>query len=285
MYKYIPIFYFFFFSNAYLLNINNDKIAVIKPDLNKQFKLNNLVYRESINPVFTLNLKKGSYQTNNRNIKLFDGKAKYGKPYLKDILIKPEKLNILSKVTINTKKDSDIYVLATVYNIYPLKNSYNFFVYHNNKLLYEKIGNKLEFFTVLKTKSELNIFSIYVKSSIFACVCPSIGSGYDSGYQLATWVNISPEKTNNYTFESKIIKIRDKISSYSNNTDFENKSNIKITILKPIEQTHNYSININSEDLPVKFISNDRIFFKKKSATNIFSIFYKYFDISNILTI
>ena len=90
MLKYIPIILLFCFSSAERLEIENDKIAVFNVYNNQHFLLNNRHYRVSINPIFTLNLRKGEYMLF-ANIKLFDGKL-FGKPYLKNRILKPKKL-------------------------------------------------------------------------------------------------------------------------------------------------------------------------------------------------
>ena len=121
------------------------------------------------------------------DVKLFDGKALYGKPYLKDILIRPGKPTLISSVTIKSKKDDLIYILATGYNVYPVKNTYFFSLSYNGKVIYSKKTNNFEYFTSLKAEAEISLFSLFVSSDYYSCLCPTIGTGYNSGYQVAAW--------------------------------------------------------------------------------------------------
>ena len=299
MIRHIPIILLFCISSAERLKIETDKVAVFNVKTKQHFLLNNRHYRESINPTFTLNLRKGEYYVTSNNIKLFNGRANYGTPYLQNRIIKPHKPLLVSKVDIISKKDSQIYILATAYNVYPVKNNYRFTLYYNNKPLYTELTNSFEYFTVLKAIGQFNSFSLYVEAPINACLCPTIGTGYNSGYQLATWENPKEENSSNMV-NSRIIKIP--IASEIKNNENMNKdhninknqniqsgnsmTHIKLTIIMPKNNDYNHSIRINADDLPIDYYLDHKIIKRTNNldklpitVPNIFSLFYKYLDI------
>ena len=291
MLKYIPIILLFCFSSAERLEIENDKIAVFNVHNNQHFLLNNRHYRESINPIFTLNLRKGEYIVSKADIKLFDGRAVYGKPYLKNRILKPNKPLLVSKVDIAAKKNSDLYILATAYNVYPLKNRYKFTLYYNNNPIYSSTTNSFEYFTVLKSIGEKNSFALYVEADINACLCPTIGTGYNSGYQLAAWKKLEEKDKNANKITTKIpINIPNNINQ-KNSYFIDEPSQFNITVTRPKNNKYNHTLDISSNSLtidykvsPTTIESNDNIDIVSQKVVfpNIFGIFYKYLDFSYI---
>tara|TARA_B100001093_G_scaffold296480_1_gene282689 strand:+ start:572 stop:1459 length:888 start_codon:yes stop_codon:yes gene_type:complete len=290
MLKYIPIILFFCFSSAERLEIENDKIAVFNVYNNQHFLLNNRHYRESINPIFTLNLRKGEYIVSKADIKLFDGRAVYGKPYLKNRILKPNKPLLVSKVEIVAKKNSDLYILATAYNVYPVKNRYKFTLYYNNNPIYSSMTNSFEYFTVLKSLGERNSFALYVEGDINACLCPTIGTGYNSGYQLAAWEKSKDKNKNANKITTNIpinipVNINQKNDNYDPR-DIDRPTQINLTVTRPKNNKYNHTLDISSNSLTIDYkvlpttVKDNNINIKSKINLfpNIFGIFYKYLD-------
>ena len=172
------------------------------------YYINNNIYRESLYPIYTLNLKKGNYNFSDNNYKLFLGNAMHGQPYFKDYLLAPNKITLITSLNIFAKKDKKINVMATVYNILP-KSTYQFKLFHNNYLIYKSIVI-LSIFGYILSKVN-NVFSLYVSSQNYSCLCPSFDNGFKSGYQLSSWVDIKKEV--NKIFETEKVN-RDRIKNY-----------------------------------------------------------------------
>ena len=92
----ILLFYFISFTSSREINLKESKIAIFKTYESDKFLINNIYYRESINRRFILPLNPGIYNLSHSNYELYDGELKYGKPYNKNILLKP---NISTKIS------------------------------------------------------------------------------------------------------------------------------------------------------------------------------------------
>ena len=93
----------FNFCNS--LYLEADYVGIFKKSHINPYYINNNIYRESLYPIYTLNLKKGNYNFSDNNYKLFLGNALYGKPYFKDYLLAPNKITLITSLNIFAIKD------------------------------------------------------------------------------------------------------------------------------------------------------------------------------------
>jgi hypothetical protein len=226
----------FNFCNS--IYLDNDYVGIFKKSNINPYIINNNIYRESTYPIYTLNLKQGNYNFSDNNYKLFLGRAIYGEPYFKDYLLKPTKITQIASLNILVKKNTRINVMATVYNILP-NVVYEFKLYHNNYLIHKSYGNNFEYFGHLLSKGN-NVFSLYVLSQNYSCLCPSIDNGFKSGYQLSSWLDIKKEI-------NKIIQKKEKnregIKNYKltyNSEYSEENRNIFSVLINSLFNYHTY---------------------------------------------
>ena len=128
--------------------------------------------------------------------------------------------------------------MATVYNILP-KSTYQFKLFHNNYLIYKSYGSNFEYFGHLLSK-ENNVFSLYVSSQNYSCLCPSFDNGFKSGYQLSSWVDFKKEV--NKIFEAEK-ENRDRIKNYKlgyNSEYSEENRNIFSVLIDSLFRYHTY---------------------------------------------
>ena len=105
----IILFYFINLVTSFELHIENPKIAIFNND-KSPFLLNGNHYRESINNKFILSLNTGRYNISNIDYKLYDGILSYGKPYNKNILLKPNVTTEISRVYSYNIENQYIYI-------------------------------------------------------------------------------------------------------------------------------------------------------------------------------
>lgn len=213
----IILFYFINFVTSFELNIENPKIAIFNNN-KSPFLLNGNHYRESINNKFILSLNAGRYNVSNIDYKLYDGILSYGKPYNKNILLKPNIITEISRVYSYNIENQYIYIFANIARL--SKKILKFSIYHNDKIINMFIDNKLDYLKIIKAEPGLNIISIKAISDEYYCICPTLDKGYTHNYQLAIWnktsINndISSSVLNNNVIDSIIVSLNN--SNYMN---------------------------------------------------------------------
>jgi len=213
----IILFYFINLVTSFELHIENPKIAIFNND-KSPFLLNGNHYRESINNKFILSLNAGRYNVSNIDYKLYDGILSYGKPYNKNILLKPNITTEISRVYSYNIENQYIYIFANIARL--SKKILKFSIYHNDKIINMFIDNKLDYLKIIKAEPGLNIISIKAISDEYYCICPTLDKGYTHNYQLAIWnktsINndISSSVLNNNVIDSIIVSLNN--SNYMN---------------------------------------------------------------------
>ena len=180
----IILFYFINFVTSFELNIENPKIAIFNNN-NSPFLLNGNLYRESINNRFILPLNSARYNISSIDYKLYNGILSYGKPYNKNILLKPNITTEISRVYSYNIENQHIYIFANIAKL--SKKILEFSIYHNDKIINRFIDNKLDYLKIIKAVPGLNIISIKAISYEYYCICPTLDKGYTHNYQLAIW--------------------------------------------------------------------------------------------------
>lgn len=182
----ILLFYFIIsLTSSHEINVKESKIAIFKTHKSNKFLINNIYYRESINSRFILPLNPGIYNLSNSEYQLYDGKLKYGKPYNKNILLKPNISTKISSVYSYNIDEQYIYLFANIAQLF--KKHINFIINHNGKNIYNQYGTNLDYFNIIKAEPGLNIISLLAMSKDYYCICPSMDKGYTHSYQLAIW--------------------------------------------------------------------------------------------------
>jgi hypothetical protein len=214
----IILFYFINLVASFELNIENPKITIFKTHKSNKFLINNIYYRESINSRFILPLNLGIYNLSNSEYELYDGELKYGKPYNKNILLKPNISTEISRVYSYNIEEQYIYVFANIAQL--SKKNLNFIISHNGKHIYNYMGRYLDYLRIIKAEPGLNIITLIVISNEYYCICPTLDEGYTHNYQLAIWNktsinnNISSSVLNNNVIDNIIVSLNN--SNYMN---------------------------------------------------------------------
>ena len=213
----IILFYFINFVTSFELNIENPKIAIFNNN-KSPFLLNGNHYRESINNRFILPLNSGKYNVSSIDYKLYDGILSYGKPYNKNILLKPNITTEISRVYSYNIENQYIYIFANIATL--SKKILEFSIYHNDKIINMFVDNKLDYLKIIQAKPGLNIISLKVFSDEYYCICPTLDKGYTHNYQLAIWNKTSiNNKISSYVLNNNVI---DSIIISLNNSNYMN---------------------------------------------------------------
>lgn len=166
-----------------LLSFIKSEISVFK-NVNQPFKINNIRYRESINPIFALESSNKWATISENNITNYKGKIIYGNNQLKDILIQsswtkidytyifndyPNIYHILASTKINTNHNIDYKIMD------------------NNNILWNTRNLNLNHFNYYLLESGFHNISIWAKANNPVCLCCSKNKGFTNSYQLAIW--------------------------------------------------------------------------------------------------
>ena len=218
----ILLFYFIIsLTSSHEINVKESKIAIFKTHKSNKFLINNIYYRESINSRFLLPLNPGIYNLSNSEYELYDGKLKYGKPYNKNILLKPNISTKISSVYSYNIDEQYIYIFANIAQLF--KKHINFIINHNGKDIYNQYGTNLDYFNIIKAEPGLNIISLLAVSKDYYCICPTMDHGFTHNYQLAIWNQTNVKQKETLKNNNKIsIKIPINIGNQLNNSEIYN---------------------------------------------------------------
>ena len=200
-------------TSSHEINVKESKIAIFKTHKSNKFLINNIYYRESINSRFILPLNPGIYNLSNSEYELYDGELKYGKPYNKNILLKPNISTKISSVYSYNMDEQYIYIFANIAQLF--KKHINFMINHNGRNIYNQYSMSLDYLNIIKAEPGLNIITLIAISNDYYCICPTMDKGYTHNYQLAIWNktsindNISNEVLNGDIINSIIIKLNE----------------------------------------------------------------------------
>ena len=166
-----------------MLSIIKSEISVFE-NVKQPFKINNIRYRESINPIFALELSNKWETISENNIANYQGKVVYGNNQLKDILIQttwtkidyayifndyPNLYHILGSTKINTNRNIDYKIMD------------------NSNILWKTSDLNLNHFYDYLLESGFHNISIWAKANNPICLCCSKNKGFTNSYQLAVW--------------------------------------------------------------------------------------------------
>ena len=217
----ILLFYFISFTSSHEINLKESKIAIFKTYESDKFLINNIYYRESINRRFILPLNPGIYNLSHSNYELYNGQLSYGKPYNKNILLKPNISTKISSVYSYNIDEQYIYIFANIAQLF--KKHINFMINHNGKEIYNQYGTNLDYFNIIKAEPGLNIISLLAMSKDYYCICPTMDKGFTHNYQLAIWNQTNVQHKEVLKNNDKIsIKIPINIDNQLNNSEMYN---------------------------------------------------------------
>ena len=178
------------------IEIKKRSVLIFRPNKN-EFRINNIKYREGINPIFALNFRPGIYNVSENPIQIKNGWAKYGNNYLKNILVK-NNWKTIDKIKLNLNKNSIVNVIASANKPYFYNQSKNnkieYKIYHNNNQLYWSKYKTIDYIGKYNINKGIHLFTFMVKTNDIACLCPTIGTGFDSGHHFAIWKNSIEEE-------------------------------------------------------------------------------------------
>ena len=178
------------------IDIKKKSVLIFKPNKN-EFRVNNIKYREGINPIFALNFRPGIYNVSENPLQINNGWAKYGNNYFKDILIKND-WKTIDKINIYLHKNANINIIASAYYPHFYNNSklnrIEYKIYHNNNQLYWSKYHTFDYIGKYKFNMGEHLFTFMAKTNDIACLCPTIGTGFNSGHHFAVWKNIIEEE-------------------------------------------------------------------------------------------
>jgi hypothetical protein len=200
------------------LEINKNSIAIFRP-IYPEFRINNIKYREGINPLFVMNFRPGIYNVSEYPLSVYPSWAKYGNNYFKNSLIKTD-WKIIDKINFNLHKDSIVNIIVSSYNphFYNISkmNNIEYKIYHNHEQLYSTNYPSFDFISKYHFNKGPHLLTLMAKTNDVACLCPTIGDGFKSGHHFAIWENTIENKRNNipikitlpiYHKENNVIKI------------------------------------------------------------------------------
>ena len=135
------------------IKLDNDKTLIFDKS---PIYVNNIKYRESINPIYFLYFKKGSYNLSQSPISYINNKPIYGKCQLNDIITNNNTWSIIDHLYYYQPFDGFAQILAGS-SIF--KNNLHFRIRKNNQILSYYYGNKFKYFEKLWfLKGDVNLF-------------------------------------------------------------------------------------------------------------------------------
>jgi len=170
--------------NLLFCGYSSIKTINVYQNVKQPFKINNIRYRESINPIFALESSNKWATISENNITNYKGKIIYGNNQLKDILIQsswtkidytyifndyPNIYHILASTKINTNHNIDYKIMD------------------NNNILWNTRNLNLNHFNYYLLESGFHNISIWAKANNPVCLCCSKNKGFTNSYQLAIW--------------------------------------------------------------------------------------------------
>jgi len=206
---------------AYSLN----HVKIFKPTTNP-FYINNIQYRESINHIFVLDFKHNYNKYTEEPTYEYTGDIKYGKNKLKDIIISST-WNKIDYLYISRNEPGLTHILASIYGIdIPLTQ---FKIMDNNNVIWSSDSYNIGHFDLYFLDIGFHNISLWGKSDLNYCICPSKKKGFTMSYQLAAWNNEYEKHVAKYenTINETNMYSNLAITNYSYN-DVEINNNIKI---------------------------------------------------------
>lgn len=196
-------------------------IAVFRPTT-PSFYVNNYRYRESINPIFALGFKEPSIHITEPPIATYLGHIYYGKRQLQNTVFNHNIWKPIDTIHMDTIENELIYVLASTYG---LQHPINYRITIDGSIISEKNGKNINYFSNMTTSEGKHIITLWGKSSIPICLCPSLNKGYSMSYQFTTW----KIKTDNNKVYRTYSKPLDRLN-YKNNINLLPKYNYLTSI-------------------------------------------------------
>jgi hypothetical protein len=209
----------FYGYTAYSLN----HVKIFKPTINP-FYINNIQYRESINHIFVLDLKHNYNKYTEEPTYEYTGDIKYGKNKLKDVIISST-WNKIDYLYISRNEPGLTHILASIYGIdIPLTQ---FKIMDNNNVLWSSNSYNIGHFDLYFLNIGFHNISLWGKSDLNYCICPSKKKGFTMSYQLAAWNN---------EYEKHVVKYDNTV----NKTDVYDSIAVTNYSYNDIEKTTNY---------------------------------------------
>ena len=166
-----------------ILSFIKSDISVFK-NVKQPFKINNIRYRESINPIFALESSNKWTTISENNITNYQGKVIYGNNQLKDILIQTTWTKIDYAYTFNDYPNLYHILASTKINT----NDYvRYKIMDNNNILWKTHDLNLNHFYNYLLEPGFHNISIWAKANNPLCLCCSKNKGFTNSYQLAVW--------------------------------------------------------------------------------------------------
>lgn len=179
-------------KSQHQLDINKKSVAVFRPKY-QDFRINNIKYREGINPIFAMNFRPGVYNVSENPILINPGWAIYGNNYFKNALIKSN-WKIIDTIKFYLHKDSIVNIIASAYHPYfynkDKSNKIEYIIYHNKDQLYINKYKSFDFISKNYFNKGPHLLTFMAKTNDIACLCPTIGTGFQSGHHFAMWINM-----------------------------------------------------------------------------------------------
>lgn len=187
------------------IQIDNDKTLIFDKS---PIYVNNIKYRESINPIFFLYFKKGNYNISHSPISIINSKPIYGKCQLNDIITNNNSWTIIDNLYYYHPFDGFAQILASS-SIF--KNNLHFRIRKNNQILSYYYGNRFKFFEKLWfLKGDVNLF-LEAKSNYNFKFYPSLNNGFYNSYQIGLWGNYTKKKNNDTHISSYEVFINNRL--------------------------------------------------------------------------
>jgi hypothetical protein len=158
-------------------------ISVFK-NVNQPFKINNIRYRESINPIFALESSNKWATISENNIANYQGNVIYGNNQLKDILIQTTWTKIDYAYIFNDSPNIYHILASTKINT---NHNIDYKIMDNNNILWNTRNLNLNHFNYYLLESGFHNISIWAKANNPVCLCCSKNKGFTNSYQLAIW--------------------------------------------------------------------------------------------------
>lgn len=203
----IILFLFLFLINS--IKIENPQTLIFNKS---PLYINNIKYRESINPIYFIYFNKGIFNISQFPLQSIHSKPIDGNTKLCDIYLN-NSWKIIDNLYYFHSYNGPIQILASL----TFNKNISIRLRNNNKIIYYYYGNSLYYFNkIWEKEGDVNLF-LEAKSNKNLFFNPSYKNGYYYSYQLGLWSDYNKNKnsTDKYGYE---IKINDVLFTYVHQT-------------------------------------------------------------------
>ena len=170
--------------NLLFCGYSSIKTISVFNNVKQPFKINGIRYRESINPIFVLDSVNENFLESDKSGTKEYGNIMYGKNQLKDVVVS-DSWEKIDNIVVFNNEDTLFKIIGTTKIEKDIPIDYK--IMDNSNVLFKDKTSKFQHFSTYLIDYGLHNITLWARSSIPICICPSKGNGFINSYQLAIW--------------------------------------------------------------------------------------------------